>query len=266
MTATTDSLPNPSLECWIAQDGIQLADWAYHFLREFLTGRSEHPAYIALSGGTTPKRMYERMTQDPADAVVWQNAHWFVSDERNVPLDHPDSNFGLADRTLFQPASISRDLLHPVPIDIEAPNRAAEQYESLLEYHLSRRVSGRPSFDLIFLGLGDDAHTASLFPGTAALAERQRNVVANFVPKLSTQRITFAAPLINSAECVVFLVSGSSKTPALENIWHGPRDPNLYPAQSINNAGRIVWMVDRAALGQLDPPSHASVIQHQLKA
>jgi 6-phosphogluconolactonase len=260
MTATTDSLPTPSLECWIAQDGIQLADWAYQFLRELLMGRCEHPAYIALSGGTTPKRMYERMTQDPADAAVWQNAHWFVSDERNVPLDHSDSNFGLAERILFQPAAVPKSLQHPVPIQIQAPEQAAEQYATMIAHHLPRRVLNRPSFDLILLGLGDDAHTASLFPGTAALREVHLNVIANYVPKLNTSRITFSAPLINSATEVIFLVSGSSKTTALDQIWYGTPNTDQYPAQLIRSSKRLIWMVDRAALGNLTPPSQAKVV------
>lgn len=261
MTSLTDSSPNPSLECWIAQDGTQLADWAYHFVRELLTGRSKQPAYIALSGGTTPKRMYERMTKDPADALVWQNAHWFVSDERNVPLDHPDSNFGLAERILFQPAAVPRSLQHPVPIQMQAPTQAAEQYETMIANHLPRRVLGRPSFDLILLGLGDDAHTASLFPGTAALSEVNHNVVANYVPKLNTARITFTAPLINSASEVIFLVSGTNKTSALEQIWYGPPNFDQYPAQLIRGSKRLIWMVDRAALGTLTPPAQAKVVQ-----
>jgi 6-phosphogluconolactonase len=256
MTPASNTSSNHSHECWITQDGVQLAELAYRNLYELLTNRDNELATIALSGGSTPKRLYERMTQDAEDASVWQKAHWFVSDERNVPLDHPDSNFGLADRILFQPTSIPRSLLHPVPIHIDSPATAAAEYETTIESLVPRSTEGRPSFDLIFLGLGDDAHTASLFPGTPALHESTRNVVDNYIPKLSTHRITFTASLINSAKQVVFLVSGSSKTTALEQIWHGPRNIDLYPAQLIAGAKRVIWMIDRAALGSLTPPTH----------
>lgn len=262
MTSPLASSPKSALECWIAQDGTQLAEWAYLFLQELLRDRAaDQLAHVALSGGSTPKRLYERMTQNKADATLWERAHWYVSDERNVPIDHADSNFGLADRTLFQPAALSRKLLHPVPINVDAPAVAAAAYEKLIEASLSKRVNGRPAFDLIFLGLGDDAHTASLFPGTSGLKEQTRNVIANHVPKLNTQRITFTAPLINQARAVVFLVSGNSKTVALEQIWHGPRNPDLYPAQLIHGAERVIWMVDRAALGHLEPPPMATHIK-----
>jgi 6-phosphogluconolactonase len=259
MSSSTADSSDHSIECWISQDGVQLADMAYHHLRDLLTARTNELATIALSGGSTPKRLYERMTQNQADAQVWQKAHWFVSDERNVPLEHIDSNFGLADRTLFQPAAVSRSLLHPVPIQVDAPATAAAEYETTIESWVTRKAGGRPSFDLIFLGLGDDAHTASLFPGTSALQESTRNVVENYIPKLNTHRITFTASLINSAHQVVFLVSGSSKTTALEQIWHGPRDINLYPAQLIAGAKRVIWMIDRAALGKLTPPAHFKI-------
>lgn len=249
-----------SIECWISHDGAQLADMAYHHLRDLLSAQSNELATIALSGGSTPKRLYERMTQNHADSQIWQKAHWFVSDERNVPVDHPDSNFGLADRILFQPASVTRSLLHPVPIQVHAPATAAAEYEATIESLVARNSKGRPSFDLIFLGLGDDAHTASLFPGTAALHESNRNVIDNYIPKLSTHRITFTAALINNAHQVVFLVSGSSKTTALEQIWHGPRNMDLYPAQLISGAKRVIWMIDRAALGTLTPPSHFKIV------
>lgn len=251
-----DSLSDPSIECWIAKDGEHLADLAYHWLLNLLNNFSHERATVALSGGSTPKRLYERMTSNREDAVMWQKAHWFVSDERNVPLDHPDSNFGLAERTLFHPASVPRELLHPVPIQIDAPADAAANYEATIESLVPRKLNGRPSFDLIFLGLGDDAHTASLFPGTKALQETQRNVVDNFVPKLNTHRITFTAPLINSARYVIFLVSGHTKTSALEQIWYGRRDTSSYPAQLIAGSKHLIWMIDRAALGNLTPPAH----------
>lgn len=261
MLPSTAESSNHSIECWIAQDAAHLADMAYHHLRDLLSIHSHELPNVALSGGSTPKRLYERMTQDQSDAQIWGKAQWFVSDERNVAVDHPDSNFGLADRTLFQPASLSRSLLHPVPTHMDSPATAAADYEETISRYVSRRVNGRPSFDLIFLGLGDDAHTASLFPGTTALHETTRNVIDNYVPKLNTNRITFTAPLINSAREVVFLVAGASKTTALEQIWYGPRNFDVYPAQLVHGANRVIWMIDRAALGNLTPPAYMKTIE-----
>lgn len=261
MLPSTAESSNHSIECWIAQDAAHLADMAYHHLRDLLSIHSHELPNVALSGGSTPKRLYERMTQDQSDAQIWGKAQWFVSDERNVAVNHPDSNFGLADRILFQPTALSRSLLHPVPTHMDSPATAAADYEETILRCIARRVNGRPSFDLIFLGLGDDAHTASLFPGTAALHETTRNVIDNYVPKLNTNRITFTAPLINSAREVVFLVAGGSKTVALEQIWYGPRNFDLYPAQLVHGANRVIWMIDRAALGNLTPPAYMKTIE-----
>jgi 6-phosphogluconolactonase len=252
------------VECWVAQSAEQLADIACQFLVELL--QPSKPAAtvaamlnIALSGGSTPKRLYERMTQADMDQTLWSQANWFLSDERNVPLDHAESNFGLANRHLFQAAAVDSARLHPVPIEVDAPQQAALLYETLITSVVPTGEQGRPAFDLVFLGLGDDAHTASLFPGTEGLHEKTRNVISNFVPKLNTQRITFTAPMINAAKTVMFLVTGSSKTSALQNIWHGDRDPQLYPAQLIEGGKRTIWLVDQAALGSLSAPVGATI-------
>lgn len=261
MSSSVPANQDAKVECWVAQNAEQLADIACQFLVELLrpSQPTAHIFNIALSGGSTPKRLYERMTQAGVDHELWSQANWFVSDERNVPLDHAESNFGLANRVLFQPATVDAARLHPIPIEGNAPQQAALHYEILITSVVPTGEQGRPEFDLVFLGLGDDAHTASLFPGTEGLQEKTRNVISNFVPKLNTQRITFTAPMINAAKTVMFLVAGSSKTSALQNIWHGDRDPQLYPAQLIEGAKRTIWLVDQAALGSLSAPAGATI-------
>jgi len=261
MPSSVPANQDAKVECWVAQNAEQLADIACQFLVELLrpSQPAAHTLNIALSGGSTPKRLYERMTQADMDRALWSRANWFLSDERNVPLDHAESNFGLANRHLFQPAAVDSAKLHPISIEVDTPQQAALGYETLITSMVPAGERGRPEFDLVFLGLGDDAHTASLFPGTEGLQEKSRNVISNFVPKLNTQRITFTAPMINASKTVMFLVTGPSKTIALQNIWHGDRDPQLYPAQLIEGAQRTIWLVDQAALGSLSAPAGATI-------
>jgi len=265
MKSATSLSDTSSIECWIAKDADQLADAAYKLLQTVVTEanstKSESRQTVALSGGSTPKKLFERMTRSDVDTTTWHKVDWFWSDERNVPLDHADSNFGMAHRYLLHPAGVPTDKIHPVPISIEDASGTAKRYEQTIRQLVPQRNGEHPCFSLIFLGLGDDAHTASLFPETAALQENERDVVSNYVPKLNCERITFTAPLINAADSVVFLVSGVSKTKALEQIWHGPRNSSLYPAQLIHGSRRLIWLVDQAAIGSVSPPGTALVQQ-----
>lgn len=218
------------------------------FIAQAKTAITEHGVFHAvLSGGSTPKAVHAWLAER-ASAVDWAHVHLWFGDERSVPADHPDSNVGMAHETLIDRLPGARPHVHPMRGDLP-PAKAADHYETEL-----RAVFGNelPRFDLVFLGLGDDAHTASLFPQTAALSVASRWVAANFVPKLDTWRITLTVPVINRARTVAFLVTGEGKAAALRSVLHGDRQPDHYPAQLIRPDGGLLWLVDSAAAGGLD--------------
>jgi 6-phosphogluconolactonase len=209
---------------------------------------------IALSGGSTPKLLYSLLAAEPySTRVPWQQTHVFWGDERAVPPADPDSNFGMAKATLLDRVPIPADLVHRMQAERDDLGLVAREYEA--EIARSFGVSPGtepPAFDLILLGLGPDGHTASLFPHTEAVRERARWVVRNHVPTLKTDRVTLTTPILNQASMVLFLVAGADKAPALQAVLEGPADPERLPAQLIRpTSGRLIWLADRAAAGQL---------------
>lgn len=203
------------------------------------------PVAIALSGGSTPARLYEVLAAPPLrERVAWGRLELFFGDERSVPADHPDSNYGLAERILLSkvPATVHR---------MEAERGAAEAYERRVRERVRAGPSGLPSFDLILLGLGEDGHTASLFPGTAALEERERLVVMNEVPQKGAPRMTFTLPLLNAARRVWLLVAGEGKREIVERCRAArARGQRPVPVLAVEpSAGELVWWLDRAADG-----------------
>lgn len=211
---------------------------------------------IALSGGTTPKRLYERIAESELDRLDWSKVLLFWGDERNVPAEHQESNFRMVRETWLDRANATCNprcipRFFPVPADPEHPERSARAYsETLREELKGAEQHGRtPRLDIVLLGLGDDSHTASLFPQTSALREESRIFVANFVPKLDSYRLTMTFPLLNAARQVAFLVCGESKQAAMEVVQHGPKQGDLYPAQRIQpEDGDLFWFVDLAAI------------------
>ena len=206
---------------------------------------------VALSGGSTPRALHAHLAAAPLrEAVAWDRVHVFWGDERCVPPDHPDSNYRMARETLLDHVPIPATQVHRMPGELP-PAEAAAAYEADL-----RRFFGGadwPGFDLVLLGLGDDGHTASLFPGTPALAETQRWVVANRVEKLATWRITLTAPAINQAGQVMFLVAGAGKAERLREVLRGPHRPDALPAQLVQPvSGQADWFVDLAAASGLE--------------
>jgi 6-phosphogluconolactonase len=196
---------------------------------------------VALSGGSTPQLLYEQLVTQP---IKWQHVHVFWSDERCVPPDHPDSNFGMAQRALLCRIDIPAKNVHRLQGELD-PVQSAQRYEAELHAVLGTQ----PRFDLILLGLGIDAHTASLFPETAVLHEQQHWVVAHYVDKLRAIRLTLTPPIINAAANVIFLIAGADKAVALQSVWHGPRDPDRFPAQIVMpTTGHVIWLVDQAAV------------------
>jgi 6-phosphogluconolactonase len=182
----------------------------------------------------------------------WNSLQLFWGDERWVPLEDAASNAGEAVRGFIDEVHLSEERYHPWPTQLDNPDAAAAAYEMTI-----RIVTGAetepPAFDLIFLGMGDDGHTASLFPGTAAIHEQGRLAVANPVPKLDTTRLTFTPPLINAARDVIFLVNGEGKAEMLHRVLDGPIDVDITPSQVIRPTdGRLRWIVDEAAAAQLE--------------
>ncbi|MDE0867246.1 MAG: 6-phosphogluconolactonase [Rubripirellula sp.] len=196
---------------------------------------------VALSGGSTPKRIYEMIAERD---LCWDRIHWFWGDERNVPLDHSDSNARMVHEALLDRVDIPITNIHEVPVNVTAPAEAARQYELTLREHFGD--VGFPTWDLALMGMGDDAHTASLFPETAALREQKRWFVENWVGKFDGYRYTLTAPAINSARQIWFMVAGAGKREALATVISGQKNAQLYPSQLIQ-ATR--WLVTRDAAG-----------------
>jgi 6-phosphogluconolactonase len=201
---------------------------------------------VALSGGNTPRGVYSLLASEPTNALPWNQIYVFFGDERHVPPDHPDSNYRMANETLFSKVPIPPQNIFRVPAELSA-DTAAEMYERSLRELFNLGENAWPVFDLIFLGLGDDGHTASLFPGTSALEETSRLVVANWVDKFQSYRITFTYPVLNHAAEALFLVSGESKSQILKAVLL-PSAPRVYPAQAVQpQAGILMWLADREA-------------------
>jgi len=205
---------------------------------------------VALSGGSTPKGLYALLASKYAPAIPWRQTSVFFGDERFVLPEHPDSNFRMANETLLSRVPLLPENVFRVHTEEASAEAAALQYESVVKNYFALRPGEFPRFDLILLGLGPDGHTASLFPGTAALEEKHRLVVANWVEKLKAQRITFTYPLINHAACVMFLVSGKEKAQILHEVLE---DSNTeLPAQRVRPvSGRLLWLIDQPAAGLL---------------
>jgi 6-phosphogluconolactonase len=219
---------------------------AQEILEAALQAVSERGRFTwALSGGSTPRDLYRRLASDPfLGRMPWEAIHFFWGDERHVPPDHPGSNFRMARESMLDAAPVPTDNIHRIHAEEPDAERAATKYED----ELRTFFGPAPRFDLVLLGLGKDGHTASLFPGSAAVRERERLVAAVIAPGVEAQRtfrITLTPPVLNNAVRAVFLVSGEDKAPALHSVIEGAREPERYPAQIVE--GNRLWMVDRPA-------------------
>lgn len=209
---------------------------------------------VALSGGSTPKLLYALLAAEPyRSSLPWRQAHVFWGDERCVPPDHPDSNFGLAKATLLDRVPIPADQVHRMQAERDDLDGTARQYEAEIAWTFAVSRTGEPpAFDLILLGLGPDGHTASLFPYTEALRETRRWVVRNFVPELRANRLTLTAPILNRGRTILFLVSGAGKAAIIHEVLEGQPNPEQLPAQLIRpKKGRLIWLLDTGAAGRL---------------
>jgi 6-phosphogluconolactonase len=209
---------------------------------------------IALSGGSTPKNLYRLIAANASTSLPWDRMFFFWGDERHVPPDDPDSNYRMANENLLSKVPIPPANIFPIPAENPDAAAAAEAYEQTLRKFFALAPGEFPRFDLILLGMGPDGHAASLFPETAALQEKSRLVVANWVEKLKTDRITFTLPVLNAARCVAFLVSGTDKAAMLHEVLEGKAPAEKYPSKLVQpSEGKLIWFVDRGAASELSP-------------
>lgn len=203
---------------------------------------------IALAGGSTPRAVYAEWSL--SKKTDWSKVHFFWSDERCVISTHPDSNFHMATEALLSKIKIPQSNIHRVPAE-EDPMLASQQYEDEIRDFFGARSSEPPVFDVILLGMGEDGHTASIFPGTDAVDVADSWVADNFVKKLQSHRITFTLPLINQARVVAFVVTGTAKAAALADVLKKGPSSGL-PAALVNPVhGQLEWYVDKEAAGQI---------------
>ncbi len=205
---------------------------------------------VALTGGSSPVRLYEMLAETPyTEQVPWAQTYIFWGDERWVPLTDERSNARMAQQTLLSKVPVPTEQIYPMWAEGTPPEDFAMHYEKLLQQHFGDE---NPHFDLILLGMGDDGHTASLFPGTGVLHERSRWVQAYYLEPQSMYRITLTAPLINQARNICFLTFGSQKSHALHEVLEGVPNPEEYPAQLIQpDRGELLWYVDQDAAATL---------------
>jgi 6-phosphogluconolactonase len=208
---------------------------------------------FVLSGGTSPRMLYERLAQPPfLEKMPWSRTYLFWGDERCVPPDHPHSNFGLARQALLSTVPLPAANVYPIPGAVVPPEAAAFEYEESLRLFFQTGGTLKfPVFDLLLLGLGPDGHTASLFPGDPALEEKRRWTRAVRVTSVSPSvpRITLTLPVINRARTVLFLVSGTGKKTVLDEILSDPAKASLrYPAAKVRPSGRLLWLIDEGCM------------------
>ena len=203
-----------------------------------------------LAGGSTPRPLYEKLAADPFRSCIdWSGVHLFWGDERCVPPTHQESNYLMANTALIRHVPIPKENIHRIAGELDAET-AAEDYETDLRSFFKERHA--PAFDLVLLGMGDDGHTASLFPGMAAIHEEKRWVVGHYVDKLGAWRITLSPPAFTAARQILFLVAGSSKANRLHEVLAGPFQPDQLPVQVIQSMhGQVVWMLDQQAAANL---------------
>jgi 6-phosphogluconolactonase len=209
---------------------------------------------IALAGGSTPKVLYALLAEHPSlhNSLPWDKMKVFFGDERHVGPGHPDSNFQMASDTMLSKAPLRPEQIHRIKGEYSDTAQAAAEYEEVVRREFGLRAGEFPRFDLILLGMGNEGHTLSLFPGTKALSETKKIVTRNWVGKLYTERVTLTAPAANNAANIIFMIAGADKACALKAVLEGPYEPDQLPAQMIQPAnGTLSWLVDEAAAAML---------------
>lgn len=240
----------------IAPSPEALADWGatqiIHLAQEAVARRGVF--HWALSGGNTPRLLYCRLAKPGLSGrIPWSQVHIWWGDERNVLPTHEQSNYRMAYEALLAHVPLPEGNVHRFLTEQGDPNAAADAYEAELRRLIPAWPDALPALDLILLGMGEDGHTASLFPHTSALQERTRLVVSNPVPALQTTRLTLTLPVLNAAAHVLVLVSGATKAETLQRVLFGPHRPEDLPVQAVRPlTGTLTWLVDAEAASRLD--------------
>jgi 6-phosphogluconolactonase len=240
----------------VFEDHEEISTFLRNRWREVSTESIKRNGYfaVALSGGKTPVPFYRSMAETRSD-VPWEKTHLFFADERFVPPGHPDSNYRLLKQTLLNSRQIPPENVHPVPVEIPDLKDAAERYERELARFFRLSPGQVPCFDLILLGIGEDGHTASLFPGGPGLSEAKRLAVPVVLDPDRHHRVTLTLPVINHADNVVFLVTGESKATIVRKVVS--LDDNSLPASQVHPGnGDLLFVLDQDAASQLTQPKH----------
>jgi len=213
---------------------------------------------IALAGGSTPKMLYALLAEHPTlrNSLPWDKMQVFFGDERHVGPGHADSNFQMAMDAMLSKVPLQPQQIHRIKGEYGDTMQAAAEYEDEIRRQFALKAGEFPRFDLILLGMGNEGHTLSLFPGTKALHESQLVVTRNWIGKLYTERITLTAPAANAAANIIFMVTGSDKACALKAVLEGPYEPEQLPSQMIQPTdGSLFWLIDAAAGSMLSKKS-----------
>jgi 6-phosphogluconolactonase len=220
----------------------EVADWLVQYINETLQQQSRFT--IALSGGSTPKKLHELLASDSyKNKIDWSKLHFFWGDERDVPFEDERNNAKMAFDTLLNHVPVVPEQIHIMQTDI-APEKSAEAYEKILHEYFPSTTT----FDLVLLGMGDDGHTLSLFPGNDAVINEQKKWATSlWLEAQNMYRITLTAPVVNLSKCVAFLAIGEKKATILKEVLKGKYQPNIYPSQIIQPKGQLYWFVDPTA-------------------
>ena len=239
------------MEMHIASDtgrlSHNLAAWLSDYIKDVLSERDRFT--FVLSGGSTPKQLYALLAEPPyKDAIDWEKVHFFWGDERAVPFEDERNNAKMCYDELLNKVPVNQDHIHIMRTDI-APEESASEYEKVLKQYFD---DSEITFDFVLLGMGDDGHTLSLFPGTEVIHEENAWVKAFYLPAQEMFRITLTAPVVNNAACVAFLAAGAGKAETLKHVLEGESNVDLYPSQIIKPIkGQLHWFVDQAAAAML---------------
>lgn len=250
---------DPNTEMIVCADPEAVArEGARRFTLHAAAAIQQHGRFaVALSGGSTPKRMYEILAQESRESIDWEYVHFFWGDERFVPFTNAASNYHMTDVALLSALELQNGNVHRVQTELENADAAAAAYERDIISFFGLNSREFPKFDLVLLGLGTNGHTASLFPYSKTLHQDARIVVSDYIEEVKQSRITLTASAINSARDVLFLANGAEKTAVVSQILFGPPDTERLPAQLIHPVpGSTTWLLDRAAAAQLPKDSY----------
>jgi 6-phosphogluconolactonase len=228
---------------------VHAAEEIAHFAGEAICTHAEF--MLCLTGGSTPAATYELLAERFRLSVDWKEVQFFWGDERCVPPNDPASNFGMANRTMLSRLDLRPEQIHRIRGE-DPPEQAAREYEEDLRTSFGIGEGEFPRFNLTLVGMGDNVHVESLFPGSPALHERRRLAIAVEVDAPQRHRVTITPPVLNNSARVMFLVQGAAKAAAVKSALEGPRDPDRYPAQIIDPPhGEVIWLLDRPAASRL---------------